>query len=60
MTECQFADDAALLATTREGAERAMEEYLRVAEDFGLSVSIPKTKLIVTGRQVTEADRAAF
>ena len=29
LTECQFADDAALLATTREGAERAMEEYLR-------------------------------
>ena len=58
LTECQFADDAALLATTREGTERAMEEYLRVAEDFGLSVSIPKTKLMVTGRQVTEADRA--
>ena len=58
LTECQFADYAALLATTREGAEKAMEEYLRVAEDFGLSVSIPKTKLMVTGRQVTEADRA--
>ena len=58
MTECQFADDAALLATTREGAERAMEEYQRVAEGFGLSVSIPNTKLMVTGRETTEEDRA--
>ena len=30
MTECQFADDAALLATTREGAEQAMREYTEV------------------------------
>ena len=25
LNECQFADDAALLATTREGAERALK-----------------------------------
>ena len=31
-----------------------MKEYLQVAEDFGLSVTIPKTKLMVTGRQATE------
>ena len=43
LTGCQFADDAALLATTREGAERAMKEYLQDAKDFGLSVNIPKT-----------------
>ena len=58
LTDCQFADDAALLATTRENAERAMKEYLQVAEDFGLSVNIAKTKLMVTGRQATEEDRA--
>ena len=57
LTECQFADDAALLATTQTGAERAMKEYLQVAEDFGLTVSIPKTKLMVTGREATAADR---
>lgn len=58
VTECQFADDAALLATTRAGADRSLQEYMQVAEDFGLSVSIPKTKLMVTGREVTEEDRA--
>ena len=58
VTECQFADDAALLATTRDGANRSLQVYMRVAGDFGLTVSIPKTKVMVTGREVTEADRA--
>ena len=57
-TECQFADDAALLATTRAGAERSLLEYVQVASDFGLTVSIPKTKVMVTGSDVTDADRA--
>ena len=44
LTECQLADGAALLATTRTGAERAMKEYVpQVAEDFRLTVNIPKT-----------------
>ena len=37
---CQFADDAALLATIKRGAEMATSEYMRSAKDFGL---IPKT-----------------
>ena len=57
ITECQFADDAALLATTRDGAVRALREYMQVAEDFGLTVSIPKTKIMAVGREVTEEDR---
>ena len=57
VTECQFADDAALLATTRDGANRSLQVYMQVAGDFGLTVSIPKTKVMVTGREVTEADR---
>ena len=32
--------------------------YTEVAADFGLTVSIPKTKLIVTGRKPTAGDRA--
>ena len=57
LNECQFADDAALLATTRTGAVRALREYMQVAEDFGLTVSIPKTKIMAVGREVTEDDR---
>ena len=34
-----------------------MKEYLQVAKDFGLTVSIFKTKMMVTGREATAADR---
>ena len=55
--ECQFADDAALLATTKSGAELATIEYVRVTGDFGLTLSIPKTKVMAVGRIVTEEDK---
>ena len=57
LTECLFADDGALLASTRSGAERAMSEYQRTCSNFGLTVSNPKTKHMVTGRQVVDGDR---
>ena len=60
VNECQFADDAALLATTKRGAELATIEYMRVAEDFGLTLSIPKTKAMAVGRLVTEEDKQAL
>ena len=56
LTECQLADDAALLSSTRSGAERAAVKYERTSSDFGLTVSIPKTKHMVTGRLVEESD----
>ena len=31
LTECQFAEDAALIATTRAGMERAIAEFISVA-----------------------------
>ena len=43
--ECQFADDAALLATSKRAAELATTEYILVGKDFGLTLSIPKTKV---------------
>ena len=57
LTECLFADDGALLASTRPGAERAVREYQGTCSDFGLTVSNPKTKHMVTGRQVVDSDR---
>ena len=56
LTECRFADDTALLAATREGAEKALQGYMKVAQDFGLSVSIAKTKFIATGWLVLPND----
>ena len=49
---------AALLASTRSGAKGALYMYINVADDFGLSVSVPKMKLMVTGREVIADDRA--
>ena len=57
ITECLFADDGALLASTRSGAECAVVNYQQVSKDFGLTVSIPKTKHMVTGRLVDESDK---
>ena len=56
LTECQFADDAALLSSTRSGAEMAAVEYQRASSDYGLTVSIVKTKSMVTGILVEESD----
>ena len=56
LTECQFADDMALLASTRLGAEEAIRSFSSVTKAFGLTVSIPKTKLMVVGCGVLEED----
>ena len=47
LTECQFADDVALLAASITCAENTVTTYnvMEAADDFGLTVSIPKTKL---------------
>ena len=57
LTECLFADDGALLASTRPGAERAVREYQATCAAFGLTVSNPKTKHMVVGSLVEEEDR---
>ena len=57
ITEGQFADDVALLAVTREAAEKAIDLYQSVAKSFGLTVNISKTKFMVTGSNVTQEDR---
>ena len=42
LTECQFADDAALLSTTRIWAEQAIKSFIEVAGAFGLTVSLSR------------------
>ena len=49
-TELQFADDAALLGFSREQIERVVQVLDEVATKWGLTFSIPKTKLLVAGR----------
>ena len=57
ITEGQFADDVALLTVTREVAERAISLYHSVAKAFGLTVSIAKTKFMVSGSKITQEDK---
>ena len=57
LTEGQFADDAALLATSHRGAEIAITEFSGAASDFGLKVSFTKTKMMAAGREVSAEDQ---
>ena len=53
----QFADDVALLATTREAADQAIKTYGDVATSFGMTVSLQKTKFLVASVDVLEEDK---
>lgn len=41
------------------GAEMVTMEYMHVAKDFGLTLSIPKTKVMAVGREVKRREREA-
>ena len=56
LSNCLFADDVPL-ATTLPAATTATQEFQSTAVDFGLTVSIPKTKCMATGREVSESDK---
>ena len=49
-TELQFLDDAAFVGSTREQIERAAQILDEVAAKWGLTVRLPKTKLVVAGK----------
>ena len=52
----EFADDAVLLATTRNAADQSLSAFCEVASSLGLTVSMTKTKLLVAGFGVCPAD----
>ena len=60
LTECQFAADIALLASTCKAAEEACRIYQSTATDFGLTMSVQKTKFMVTGYDVSEDEKMAI
>ena len=57
VSECQFADDAALLAKTRTGAEQTLLDCSANNTTFGLRLSTSKTKFMAAGREVKDEDR---
>ncbi|XP_062514311.1 uncharacterized protein LOC134189930 [Corticium candelabrum] len=56
LPDCHYADDAALLSTTRSGAMRALTGYVKTSQDFGLSLSILKTKVMAAGMEACSKD----
>ena len=49
-SELQFADDMAVVTTSRAGMTHAMQKLFEVTGRWGLTVSVPKTKVMVVGR----------
>ena len=58
LTECLFADDGTLLATSQDGAQKVIKEYMAVSRIFGLTVSISKTQHMATGRALSNVEKA--
>ena len=54
--ESQFSDDTAIYTTEREVFVSATEEIARTAKDWGMTVSVEKTKGMAVGRNVTAED----
>jgi len=49
LSECLFADDTALMCSSREDMVLAGEVFNEVISEYGLTLSIAKTKLLVSG-----------
>ena len=56
ITETQFADDAAVFATSRAVLESATSTFINTASEWGLTVSIQKTKAMAVGSHLTSSD----
>ena len=56
MTESQFADDVSVYTATREALEQVGAEFVSTAVNWGLTVSLEKTKLLTLGMQLKPED----
>ena len=58
LSECLFVDDAALVCSCREDMVLAASTFDEVATEYGLTLSVPKTKLLVAELRYTNDDLA--
>eukprot|EP00117_Sycon_ciliatum_P029284 scpid91996/ scgid23366/ len=56
ITDFEFADDAVLVAHSRQVAVSAREKFHHVCQSFGLNVNFSKTKFLVCGTGSADAD----
>ena len=60
MSKCLFTDDVALVCSCRENMVLAAQMFDKVAGDSDLTLSVPKTKLLVAGTGLTSDDLASL
>ena len=58
ITEAEFADDVALFTTSRDQMETVAAKFVGGASDWGLTVSIGKTKAMAVGEGLQAEDVA--
>ena len=56
MTELSFADDAAIVTSSRVDLVKATVELNKIVTACGLTISIPKTKFLVAGSGIVQSD----
>ena len=60
VTETQFADDAALYTTSRHSFETSTASFVKVASEWGLTVSTEKTNGVVVGEGLDEHNTSSL
>ena len=58
LSECFFVDDTALVCSCREDMVLAARTFDEIATKYGLTLSVPKTKLLVAGLGLANDDLA--
>ena len=58
VSECLFVDDAALICSSREHMDVAAMVFDEISAGWGLTLSVPKTKLLVAGVGLSPDDVA--
>ena len=60
LNEFCFADDVVVVAATKKNLVEAAIESDRVVQTCGLTISVPKTKFLVAGNDVTQSYLEAY
>lgn len=60
ITETQFADDAALYASSRDELEEVARSFVGTAQQWGLTVSLSKTKGMACGSSLENVDHCSI
>ena len=56
MTKLSFADDAAIVTSSKEDLVKTTAELNTIVTACGLTISIPKTKFLVAGSGIVQGD----